>query len=494
LEQIYNELEQNINVRGNLSSLRREIRTPDGKARACDWIAGHEPLVYGFLAEEDAKTRKNAALLLGDAGYQPAAGALWEAYCAEGTLFVKSAYLAALSHMDASAYTTPLKERLAELTASEPTEESRKHIMEEIRAIRTILIAQEGIMHHTFDAQGRETAVLLAANRTHREIIRRSVSCTAAELHPLGVLVHTAHPEELWQVRTFREALFPVLGAKGLLPAEPQTAADALMDGGLRELLYGLHREETPFYFRIECRSRMTLEERSVFSRRLADALEQRAGGWLVNSTSDYEIELRLVEVKDGRFFPCVKCAAFADHRFDYRKNAISASIHPSTAALLMELAAPYLKEDAQIMDPFCGVGTMLIERDRRVPAREMYATDIFGEAIEKGRENAALAGARINFIHRDFFDFRHDYLFDEIITNMPVRGKKTREEMDALYGNFFGKVLEIAQEEATVILYTNELGFVKKQLRLRKQFTLLQETCILDKTGFYLLIIGVGR
>jgi 23S rRNA G2445 N2-methylase RlmL len=189
-----------------------------------------------------------------------------------------------------------------------------------------------------------------------------------------------------------------------------------------------------------------------------------------------------------------VKCAAFADHRFDYRKNAISASIHPSTAALLMELAAPYLKEDAQIMDPFCGVGTMLIERDRRVPAREMYATDIFGEAIEKGRENAALAGARINFIHRDFFDFRHDYLFDEIITNMPVRGKKTREEMDALYGNFFGKVLEIAQEEATVILYTNELGFVKKQLRLRKQFTLLQETCILDKTGFYLLIIGVGR
>ena len=23
-----------------------------------------------------------------------------------------------------------------------------------------------------------------------------------------------------------------------------------------------------------------------------------------------------------------------------------------------------------------------------------------------------------------DFFDFKHDYLFDEIVTNMPVRGK----------------------------------------------------------------------
>ena len=73
--------------------------------------------------------------------------------------------------------------------------------------------------------------------------------------------------------------------------------------------------------------------------------------------------------------------------------------MHPSLAALIMELAAPYLKENAQIIDPFCGVGTMLIERDIRVPAREKYGTDIFGEAIDGARENAALAGEQINFI-----------------------------------------------------------------------------------------------
>jgi 23S rRNA G2445 N2-methylase RlmL len=145
-------------------------------------------------------------------------------------------------------------------------------------------------------------------------------------------------------------------------------------------------------------------------------------------------------------------------------------------------------------MDPFCGVGTMLIERSLLVPAREMYATDIFGEAIEKGRENAALAGAKINFIHRDFFDFKHDYLFDEIVTNMPLRGKRSRDEMDALYSSFFQKVPELTGQEATVVMYTNELGFVKKQLRLHPQFTLKQETCIQSKTGFYLLIIGVQK
>ena len=30
---------------------------------------------------------------------------------------------------------------------------------------------------------------------------------------------------------------------------------------------------------------------------------------------------------------------------------------------MIVALAEPYLKENAQILDPFCGVGTMLIER-----------------------------------------------------------------------------------------------------------------------------------
>jgi tRNA G10 N-methylase Trm11 len=494
LEQILKELCENRNIRGNLSKLRQEIRQQDSAQEVCDWIAGHEQLVLGFLSDEDAKTRKNAALLLGDAGYQPAAAALWEAYQKEETLFVRSAYPSALSHLDARAYLNPVKEKIAELTALCPEEENRKHIAEELRALRGIQISYEGIPGHTFDAHGAETELLLVTNRTHREIVRRDVLCGDAVLHPLGVVVVTKQPEEIWKVRSFREVLFPVHTSPNLLDADPAGAAKTLMESGLLKQIQSLHREAGPFYFRIECKSKMTLEARSAFARKLADTIEQMSGGQLVNSTSDYEIELRLIENREGKFFPCIKCSAFADHRFDYRKNSISASIHPSTAALLMELATPYLKEDAQIMDPFCGVGTMLIERNLRVPAREMYATDIFGEAIEKGRENASLAGAKINFIHRDFFDFKHDYLFDEIVTNMRLRGKKTREEMDALYGAFFQKVLEITGEEATVVMYTNEIGFVKKQLRLRKQFALMQETCIQSKTGFYLLIIGVKK
>ena len=79
----------------------------------------------------------------------------------------------------------------------------------------------------------------------------------------------------------------------------------------------------------------------------------------------------------------------------------------------------------------------MLIERDIRVPAREKYGIDIFGEAIRGARENASYAGEKINFINRDYFDFTHAYLFDEIITNMPVRGRKSKEETDAFTADF---------------------------------------------------------
>jgi 23S rRNA G2069 N7-methylase RlmK/C1962 C5-methylase RlmI len=76
----------------------------------------------------------------------------------------------------------------------------------------------------------------------------------------------------------------------------------------------------------------------------------------------------------------------------------------------------------------------------------------------------------------------------------MPVRGKRTKEEMDRFYGDFFRKIPEITAPEATIIMYTNEVGFVKKQLRLNRGFTLLQEICMQKKSGFYILIIGVKK
>lgn len=490
MEKILKELIEKQNVRTNLSELRKLIKDEEQKEKLFELVAAKEDMFLSFLQSEDAKTRKNAALLLGDLAYQNALESLYESYTLEKILFVKASYLQAMAELEVGDKLPALKEVLEELLANEPEPENKKHVDEEIRALRKIVIQAEGISRHTPDIKGKKLKVLLFTNRTQRETIRRTIDCGVASLHPLGVIVETDNLEKLMQLRTYREMAFP-LDLEGFLSDNPVEAAHKVWNSGVIELLNGVHKENTPYYFRIECKSAMDLEKRSAFTRKLATELESLSKGQLINSTSDYEVELRLIANKDGMFFPCIRLLTIKKTRFDYRKNAIAASIHPSTAALIMELAKDYLKENAQIMDPFCGVGTMLIERNQKVPAREMYGTDIFGEAIAFARENTQNAGLHVNYIHRDFMDFKHEYLFDEIITNMPVRGTKTKQEMDAFYGAFFEKAKTHLTKDGVIIMYTNEIGFVKKQLRLHKEFSLLQETCLQPKNDFNLLIMG---
>ena len=68
------------------------------------------------------------------------------------------------------------------------------------------------------------------------------------------------------------------------------------------------------------------------------------------------------------------------------------------------------------------------------------------------------------------------------------------REQLDRLYEKFFRKALTILEKEAVIVMYTGEIGFVKKQLRLHREFSLLEEYCMQSKAGCYLLIIGVKR
>lgn len=490
MENILKELLEKQNIRTNLSDLRKLAKDDSMKSQLLSFLNKNDELFMEFLKHDDAKIRKNAALLFGDLAYQKAADALYEAYVSETTLFVRASYLQALAQLDVKEKLDELKLCLNALLAEEPTLENKKHVDEEIRALRTIIIGYEGIHCHTADIAGKKVSVILFTNRSQRETVRRTIDCGVAAIHPLGVHVETENLPELMKLRTYREMVFP-LNIQGFLPANPIDCARAIWESNIMEVLNNLHKENGSYYFRIECKSTMLLEERSNFTRKLATELESLSKGELINSTSDYEVELRLIANKEGEFFPVLLLSTIKSKRFAYRKNAIAASIHPSTAALIMEIAAPFLKENAQIMDPFCGVGTMLIERDERVPAREMYGTDIYGDAIVFARENTEIAKKQINYIHRDFMNFKHDYLFDEIVTNMPLRGKKTKQEMDVFYRDFFEKAKEILAKEAIIVMYTNELGFVKKQLRLQKEYALLQETCLQAKNDFYLLIIS---
>lgn len=483
MREVIEELLKQENTRQNLSRLRSLIKEHECKVQAYELLKEHDDLLISFLASEDAKTRKNAALLIGDLQISHLADDLFKAYESENTRFVKSSYLTALLQLDIPQLVSKLVDQKKLLEQTEITEENRKHVDEELREINKILIKYNGIKRHTPILEGVRAELLLTTNKLHREIVRRQLPVKETKLHPLGVIVKTDNIRLIMKVRTYRQMYF-MINTEGLLSGDEREMASQLWKSDMYDILRRMHREPGPFYYRIESSAD------GEFQSRLSAALDRLSGGKLINSANNYEIVIKLIQTRDGSYFPCLRLCSVKDDRFTYRKNVLSTSIHPSTAALLVELAKPYLKENAQIMDPFCGVGTMLIERKLAVPARDIYATDIYGDAIEMGRENARIAKTGINFIHRDFFDFKHDYKFDELITDMPVRGKQTRSEMELFYERFFDKAKQILAKDGIIVMYSNEIGFVKKQIRLRPEYKLLQETCILDKKGFYLFVI----
>ena len=61
---VIEELLKQENTRQNLSRLRSLIKEHECKVQAYELLKEHDDLLISFLASEDAKTRKNAALLI----------------------------------------------------------------------------------------------------------------------------------------------------------------------------------------------------------------------------------------------------------------------------------------------------------------------------------------------------------------------------------------------------------------------------------------------
>lgn len=494
IRETYEKIVKGIDVRQNVSFLRKQLKEENGKVAFAYLLSGDFSVLESLLKHDDAKTRKNTALLIGDLGDKRLLKPLFEAYEKETTLFVRSSYLMAMKEFDCREYLPVLKEKMEELSQIMLEENNKKHILEEIHALSELIVSMEGIQTHTFIGANLSNDLVLLTNRNY-------IAVTSKQLRELleenfrefsaGIMLTTKNLSEISKIRTIEEILFAVKGMKNC-PMDAKLAAKKIVEAGFVDFLRERHREEAPFYFRIGCKSKMPLDKKSIFTRKMADYLEQYSHRKLINSTSRYEVELRLIENKEGSFNVLVKLATWKDIRFTYRKEVIATSIRPVNAALTVALAKDYLKENGKVLDPFCGTGTMLIEHHKQVAANTSYGIDLFGEAIEKAKVNTELAHQIIHYINRDFFDFKHEYLFDEIITNMPMTtAKKSEREIYTIYKKFFQKAREHLTETGTIILYTHNLEMVK-ELAPKLGYTQKEQWEISKKERTYVVVLKI--
>lgn len=489
VKELYQNIIRNQDVRKNLIEIKKLIKDPVNK-KALLYLLGEDFNIFiNLLSSEDAKTRKNAALILGELEREQLVCFLFDAYEKEEQLFVKTSYLNAISHYDYKDYIEKLKDRLKVLSSLPAEDTSIKHIREEISVLQDMILKIEVPKKHKFAGFYNPQEVILTVNPGHRELTSSQIKGHQIVEHPLGLKLKTKDIKSILPVRTYQEVLFPLdITEMGI---ESSKLGEKLAESNLLSLLESCHKEASPFYFRIHLKNDMTLEKRSLFVKRLAAELEEKTDRKLRNSVSNYEIELRLIENANGNYHSYLKLYTLEDQRFSYRKNTVAASINPVTAATIAQLAKKYLKEDAQVLDPFCGVGTMLVERNRAVKGRVFYGIDFYGDALKKAKENTEKEEMQIYYIQRDFFDFHHDYLFDEIITNMPaVQGSQTKGDIERLYGRFFKKAKELLENHGIMVLYSGEKDLIKKNLRIEKNMKLRQEFLIDKREETFVFVI----
>ena len=145
---------------------------------------------------------------------------------------------------------------------------------------------------------------------------------------------------------------------------------------------------------------------------------------------------------------------------------------------------------DAQILDPFCGVGTMLIERQKVVKGILLMVSIILQKPLRKRSMTQSCRTRSFNYINKDCFTFTHDYPFDEIFTEMPyATGQKTEAEIREVYEKFFPFAKRVLGPEGTIIMYTRNREYVK-QFAVKSNFRILKEIKITQRPESYLMIL----
>ncbi len=488
-----NNLKNGTDIRQSLIALKEDVRANKTGKTLAQLLAGDFSVLTDLLRHADPKVRKNAALILAELEYEPLREILWEAYQQEKTLFVRADYLKALSHYDCSCYLDQIKARMRELDEKEAAPEEQKHHYEEQTALKTLLRKTEKKGKHKFNAYDRRFQVILLTNREHREATLAQVpDAENVKMLAGGLRFTTEKLADILPIRTYSELLFTIPGV-AVLEGSPGNIAKEVVPS-LTRFLRTCHEQPGPFYFRLDVKTALPEQQRVDLVKKLARAMEKESRGELLNAPGGYEFELRLVANKAGRFAPLLKLYTIHDWRFAYRKESLPTSIAPVNAALIMELAKDYLREDARVLDPFCGVGTMLIERRKKKKCGNMYGVDILESAILKARENAGLAHIKVNYINRDFLDFKKDMIFDEIITNLPVEGNnRNREDVEALYHRFLSDLPLLADKNTVAIIYAQEYTLFRACLQAHPELNMQEEFCINERGPSYAVVLKLA-
>jgi len=469
-----------------LSVMRDILKKEKPKGMFKRTIGNSREKLSALLTNSDPKVRKNVCGVIGELGDPAYLEALYSAYNSEEKLFVRYSYVLAIGNCGSATDAERLKNMFDEVVKNEKASKdndslitTNKHINEEKLALTRAIDKLSPMLRHEFKGFETPVSMLLTVMNyqyqlTIKELDEKSID---GRLTDDGILIFEKDVDKVYTCRTFYELLYPLADCTDL-EFEYKVIAAEIMNANIVDFLNQCHYSDinSPFGYRVEFKTMDSNRERSDFVKNLSRELDEISCGDLKNSPSSYEVEIRIVE-KNNLCNVFVKLYSYKDNRFDYRKNDLATSINPVTAAIVIKSIQKWLEPSANVIDPFCGAGTMLIERAKLEQFQSLTGVDIFRTAITASTINSKLANVSIELIADDILDYTPYDLYDEIITNMPFDNKSsTHNKYANLYKEFVDKIPSLVKPGGMAFIYTIEKQLFREVLLGNEQLELLQE------------------
>ena len=457
-------LEGNAAACGLLSSIAKKKQYRD----EINQRLGDRNAIRDALLSENTMLRKNAARLAGALMDPLDAAPLATALFREQRRLVRPSIILALGAIG----TEEAKSALTGYKIETPADEGeRKHFNDEQEALRLALSRIEAPPSRSFTGFASPVDVELRSARNLGAQLAQELDELGFSVKKAwndGVLLSITDPAPLFEARCFSEMLIPI---NKNVPFNAKDVA-AAAKGAMLKLLSSSCGGGAPYGYRIDVRGMDA--GRADFIKELAIALD---GGGLKNSPSAYDAELRVERYKEicGLY---LKLYMIEDGRFDYRVGSLPASMHPATAAAILRLASSSLRTNARVLDPFCGSGTMLIEREKLSGCSALTGVDITPRALEVAVKNAEAAKARIELVCKDCLKFRASEPYDEVISNLPFGNRVgTHSSNERLYAGLLPKLGEWLRPGGVAILYTMEFTLMKRLVAENPHLELIRQS-----------------
>lgn len=296
-----------------------------------------------------------------------------------------------------------------------------------------------------------------------REISAKAADASLEKFARGIVLFQTAHPaKELLTLRTTEDvyvALAHLTGlgrGSGVLRVLHSATVHADIARAL-SVWSQVHHAQSPRTWRVVSQMQGTRDFRRIDAgNAVSDALERALPRAMRRVADDADAEFWLWLSGNEALIGLRLSDATMRHR-TYKREHLPASLRPTVAAAIAWLSQP--EPNDRVLDPLCGVGTILIERVLMAPVEEAVGGDIRAQAVDMAGRNARSARAAVTW-HR--WDARtlplESASMSRIVTNLPF-GKQlgSAEANAALYPALADEFNRVLSGDGMLVTLTSD-------------------------------------